>query len=231
MREIAERKRRYGYRRIHIILNREGLVRNHKKTERIYREEGLSLKKRKRKRIRTDQRVPRPKPEAINEIWAMDYMADSLNSGRRFRILNIIDMGSRECLANEIDISIPGRRVTRVLDRLIFFRGKPKAILCDNGPEFTCMALDQWAYQKGIELMFISPGKPMENAFIESFNGKFRDECLNEHWFLNLRDAQFKIEAWRNEYNRERPHSSLNNMTPVEYAEYLDKRHQAVSSL
>lgn len=231
MREIAKKKRRYGYRRVHIMLHREGLVINHKRTERIYREEGLSLKNRKKKRIKSTVRVPLPKPEARNDAWAMDFMSDSLYDGRRFRILNIIDMGSRECLAGEVDTSIPGKRVTRVLDRLIFLRGKPKAIICDNGPEFTSIAMDQWSYQKGVELMFITPGKPLENAFVESFNGKFRDECLNEHWFMNLHDARTKIEKWRNEYNHERPHSSLGNMTPIEYAEYLDGEYQKVLNL
>ena len=223
MREIAQEKSRYGYRRIHVILKREGLSINHKKTERIYREEGLSLKKRKKKRHKSTLRVPISKPEFLNEVWAMDFMSDSLYNGRRFRVLNIIDIMNRECLVSEVDTSISGKRVARILDRLLFLRGKPKTIVCDNGPEFTSIAMDQWAYRNDIELRFISPGKPIENAFIESFNGKFRDECLNDHWFMNFHDARKKIDAWVYEYNYERPHSSLDNMTQIEYGEYITK--------
>ena len=231
MHEIAKDKRKYGYRRIHVVLRRENLIVNHKRTERIYREEGLSLRKRKKKRRKNATRDPRPVPVTVNDIWAMDFMSDSLYNGKRFRTFNVIDVFNRECLAIETDTSISGKRVSRVLDKIIFIKGKPKAILCDNGPEFTSIALDQWAYQNDIELLFISPGKPMENAFVESFNGKFRDECLNEHWFMNLHDAQIKIENWVSEYNNERPHSSLNNMTPVEYAKYIDNKNQEVLNL
>mgnify|MGYP001351419464 CR=1 FL=1 len=231
MKELARKKRRYGYRRIHVILKREGLVVNHKRTERIYREESLSLKQRKKKRARGSMRAVLPQPEAVNEMWAMDFMSDSLYDGRRFRILNIIDVKSRECLATEVDRSISGKRVARVLNKLMYLRGKPKSIVCDNGPEFTSIILDQWAYREEIELLFISPGRPTENAFIESFNGKFRDECLNDHWFMSLHDARMKIENWRNEYNHERPHSSLGDLTPVEYAEILSSREQEATNL
>jgi len=217
MRELANNKRRYGYRRLHILLKREGFVINHKRTERIYREEGLNLKNRKRKRRRSDIRLILPEVRNVNHIWAMDFMSDSLYNGRRFRILNIIDLFSRECIGIEVDFSITGHRVTRILDKIIFSRGKPEIIVCDNGPEFTGIALDQWAYRNGVKISFITAGKPVENAFIESFNGKFRDECLNDHWFQNINDAKNKIETWRIEYNNERPHSSLEDMTPVEF--------------
>ena len=222
IKEIARDKRRYGYRRIHVILKREGISINHKRTERIYREENLSLKNRKKKRAKSSVRVVLSQPKTINEIWAMDFMSDSFYNGRRFRIFNVIDVKSRECLASEVDLSISGKRVSRILDRLIYLRGKPNSILCDNGPEFTSNALDQWAYSEGIDLQFITPGRPIENAFIESFNGRIRDECLNDHWFMNLNDARIKIEYWRNEDNFERPHSSLGDLTPVEYAERLN---------
>ena len=232
MRELAKQKRRYGYRRIHVLLKREKLVVNHKRTERIYKDEGLSLMKRRRKkRFKSEMRGPLEKPELVNELWGMDFISDALYNGRRFRILSIVDIVSRECLGLETDFSISGKRVSRVLNKLIMLRGKPKGIICDNGPEFTSIVMDQWAYDKGIELQFIRPGKPVENAFVESFNGSFRDECLNEHWFMNLKDAQEKIEEWRIEYNQERPHSSLNDMTPVEFAQYLDKGYQKVLNL
>lgn len=220
MKEIAQKKRRYGYRRIHILLKRENININHKKTERLYREEGLSIRKRKKKRLKSCPRLPLNRSMGINDIWTMDFLSDSLCSGRKFRTLNILDTFNRECLAIEVDTSIPGKRVTKVLDRIITYRGKPSTIVCDNGPEFTSVAFDQWAYENNVQLSFINPGKPVENAFIESFNGKFRDECLNENWFLNLNDARKIIESWRIDYNNYRPHSSLNNMTPVEFMHY-----------
>ncbi len=220
MREIAREKRRYGYRRIHILLRREGKVQNHKRTERIYREESLSLKKRSRKRKRSGVRVPLPVAQRPNEVWHMDFMCDSLYDGRRFRTFNIIESYNRECLAIEVATSIPGQRVCRVLDKIILCRGKPEAIICDNGPEFTGIALDQWAFRNKIKLSFIDPGKPIQNAIIESFNGKFRDECLNEHWFLNIEMAINIIENWKHDYNYSRPHSSLSNMSPIKFAEF-----------
>jgi len=222
MREIAEKRRRFGSPRIHVMLQREGLVINHKRTERLYREEGLSLKLRKRKKRTAVTRIELPKPEAPNKRWSMDFMLDQLAYGRRFRVLTIVDAFTRECPALEVDTSIGGKRVTRVLDRLAFLRGVPEVITIDNGPEFASRALDEWAYRNNVKLDFIRPGKPVENAFIESFNGKFRDECLNENWFLSLDDARSTIEAWRIDYNRHRPHSSLNNMTPMEYAEKFE---------
>jgi len=178
----------------------------------------LAVRRKQRKKLAARARVVLPGPTRINERWSMDFMADSLAKSRSFRTLNIIDEFSRECLAIEVDTSIPGRRVCRVLDRLAETRGLPLMIVVDNGPEFAGKHLDAWASRNGVKLHFIRPGKPVENCFVESFNDKFRDECLNEHWFLDLQDARAKIEAWRIDYNRVRPHSSLNYMTPKEFA-------------
>lgn len=163
-------------------------------------------------------RAPLPVPQRPNEIWAMDFVSDALFMGRRFRILTVIDLFSRECLALEVDTSISGRRVGRVLESIAMRRKLPQIILTDNGPEFTSSALDAWADQHGVKQHFIRPGKPMENAFIESFNGRFRDECLNDNWFMSLAEAREIIEAWRIDYNQNRPHSSLNGLTPEEFA-------------
>jgi putative transposase len=216
--EIAAVKRRYGYRRVYLRLRREGWAVNRKRVYRLYQEAGLAVRRRKRKRIGPFERKPLPKPTAANISWSMDFVADGLIGGRRLRCLTIVDDCTRECLAIEVDTSITGLRVQAVLDRLADTRGLPKSITVDNGPEFYGQVLDQWAYRTGVELSFIRPGKPNENAYIESFNGKFRDECLNEHWFLSLPHARSVIEAWRIEYNTERPHSSLGNRTPEEFA-------------
>ena len=158
-------------------------------------------------------------PKRPNLRWSMDFVSDQLGStGRRFRCLTIVDDFTRECLAIEVDTSLPGDRVARVLDRLAFLRGLPQGIVIDNGPEFTGRALDTWAFARKVKLDHIRPGKPVENAFLESFNGRLRDECLNEHWFSTLKEAQVRIEAWRQDYNRNRPHSSLGDMTPEEFA-------------
>ena len=218
LKELAAERRRFGSPRLHTILRREGLVINHKRTERIYREEKLSLRIRKRRRKVSGLRVKMPQPRGINERWSMDFVSDSLCHGRKFRILTIVDDYSRESPAIEVDTSLSGLRVARVLDRLAQTRGLPGIITVDNGPEFAGKALDEWAYRNGVKLNFIRPGKPVENAFIESFNGRFRDECLNEHWFSNLQEAREIIESWRQDYNQFRPHSSLGNLTPLEYA-------------
>ncbi len=221
MKEMAAVKRRYGYRRIHVLLRREGWHSNHKRVWRLYSQAGLSVRqrKRKRKRIAATERVVRPAATGPNQSWSMDFVADGLAYGRRFRCLNIVDDYTRECLAIEVDTSLPGLRVTNVLERLAEMRGLPRSITVDNGPEFAGRALDAWAYQAGVTLSFIRPGKPVENAYIESFNGKFRDECLNEHWFLSLRKAKTLIENWRVEYNTDRPHSALGYLTPTQFAQ------------
>lgn len=219
MRALAEERRRFGYKRLYVMLRREGFMINRKRVYRIYREERLSLRIRKRKRIASLVRVPLPTPTKPNIRWSMDFVSDQLGStGRRIRCLNIVDDFSRECLAIEVDTSLPGERVARVLDRLAFTRGRPQAIVVDNGPEFTGKAVDAWAFTNGVKLDYIRPGKPVENAYIESFNGKFRDECLNDHWFQTMREAQVRIEAWREDYNSRRPHSSLGDLTPEEFA-------------
>lgn len=215
--ELAAIKRRYGYRRIQVLLRREGWSVNHKRTYRLYREQGLAVHHRKRKRIGLTGRLPRPAPKGPNENWSMDYVADGLIDGRKLRVLAIVDDYSRECLALEVDTSLPGARVVAVLERLADLRGLPHSITVDHGPEFESQALDAWAYRRGVRLGFIRPGKPVENAYVESFNGRFRDECLNEHWFLSMHHARSTIEAWRIEYNTERPHSSLNDLTPEEF--------------
>ncbi len=218
LKQLAEERRRWGCPMLYRIIRREGWRVNHKRIERMYREEGLSLRRRRRRKRRSHLRVVRPRSAAANQAWALDFVHDSLMSGRRFRALAVIDEWSRESLAIEVDVSLTGERVTRVLDRLGVERGLPTLIQSDNGPEFTGRVLDQWAYDNQVRLQFIEPGKPIQNAFIESFNSRLREECLNEHVFVSLDDARRKIEQWRIQYNRERPHSSLGYLTPEEFA-------------
>ena len=217
LRELAETRRRFGYRRLQVLLHREGWRVNHKKVYRLYVEEKLSLR-RKRSRKRCGLRQPLPEPVAANQVWSVDFVSDSFSSGRRFRTLNIVDDYTRECLEIEVDTSLGGVRVARVLDKLKRTRGLPKQIRSDNGPEFLSRAVDQWAYQEQVAWHTIEPGRPMENAYIESFNGRFRDECLNENWFTDLADAREKIAGWRQDYNQARPHSALDYRTPEEFA-------------
>ena len=188
---LAAERRRFGYRRLTVMLRREGRTVNHKRVYRLYREEGLAVRrKRKGKRAAGAARQPRTTPTRCQERWSMDFVSDALSDGRKFRSLNIVDDFNRECLATEVDTSIPGARVVRVLERLGEVNGWPEVLVMDNGPEFAGQALDVWAYERQVRLHFIEPGKPVQNAFIESFNGKFRDECLNEHWFVTLADAR-----------------------------------------
>ena len=219
IREIAATRVRYGYKRIHVLLRREGWKVNHKRVHRLYREEGLNLRRKRPARLkRAAQRRVRAQPWSINESWSMDFVADALFNGRRFRALTVVDNFSRECLGIKVDQSIKGSHVAELMDEIVMKQGTPKSIRLDNGPEFVSKALDQWAYQHRIELDYSRPGKPTDNALIESFNGSFRDECLNVNWFLSLEDARDKIEAWRQDYNEFRPHSSLGNLTPDEFA-------------
>jgi putative transposase len=229
--EIAAQKRRYGYRRVYRRLRREGWLVNRKRVYRIYRQEGLAVRRRKRKRIGLVERKPLPKPAAANISWSMDFVSDGLADGRRLRCLNIVDDCTRECVAIEVDTSITGSRVKAVLEKLSEERGLPRSITVDHGPEFEGQVLDTWAYTANVQLSFIRPGKPNENAYIESFNGKFRDECLNEHWFMTMRHAREIIENWRIEYNTEREHSSLDKRTPQEYAQMLLDRDEKALSL
>jgi putative transposase len=226
LRELAAKRPRFGYRRLHVLIGREGHRMNHKRLYRLYRSEGLAVRRKKRKRL-TRERRPMPPPERLNERWSMDFMHDRFGLGRKFRTFNLVDEFSRECPAIEVDTSIRAARVIRVLDRVADERGLPDEILVDNGTEFTSRALDTWAHERGVKLHFIRPGKPNDNPYIESFNGKFRDECLNENWFTTLRDARFTIEAWRRDYNQVRPHSSLDNMTPEEFATAAANRRSA----
>jgi len=220
LRELAEQRRKFGAPRLHTMLRREGHRINHKRTERLYREEGLSLRLKKRKKRVSHLRVVMDRPERINQHWSMDFVSDSLYNGRRFRVLTVVDDFSRECPALEADHSLTGQRVTRVLDRIALLRGLPEVITVDNGPEFISKALDLWAFENKVRLRFIQPGKPVQNAYIESFNGRFREECLNDNVFISLAGARTIIEAWRQDYNTARPHSSLSDMTPEEFFYY-----------
>jgi putative transposase len=214
---LATLRPRWGYRRLYVLLRREGYVVNRKLVQRVYREEGLHVRRRKRKRVAVP-RVPLPAPAAPNDQWSMDFVSDALGDGRKFRALTLVDDFTRESPVIAVDFSLPGERVVRVLDDVAAARGYPTVIVCDNGPEFAGEALDQWAHTRGVALQFIQPGKPIQNAFAESFNGRLRDECLNQSWFVSLADAQQTIEAWRLDYNVARPHSGLANRTPEEFA-------------
>lgn len=218
LRALAEERRRWGCPLLYRVLRREGWRVNHKRVERLYHQEGLSLRRRRRRKRPSHLRVVRPLPIGANLAWAMDFIHDSLWSGRRFRAFAVIDEWSRESLAIEVDVSLTGERVKRVLERLRLARGLPATIQLDNGPEFTSRVLDKWADDNHVQLQFIEPGKPIQNAFIESFNSRLREECLNEHAFVSLDDARRTIEQWRRRYNSERPHSSLGYLSPEEFA-------------
>lgn len=224
LKALAAERARFGYYRLHILLRREGWCVNHKKVYRLYREEGLQVRRRKRKRIAQGRRMPLPQAAHPNARWSMDFVHDGCANGRRLKVLAVVDDCTRECLALETDTSLSGERVARVLDRLRVTRGLPRHIVVDNGPEFISRTLDEYAYQHQVTLSFIQPGKPQQNAYVESFNGKFRDECLNQHWFTHLNDAQAKIETWRQDYNRYRPHTSLNHLSPEEYAQRFNPK-------
>lgn len=226
----SEKRPRYGHPRIHAMVLRDGFKVNHKRTERIYyRELNLALKtKKKKRRYRSEARVPIPFPAAPNKVWSMDFVSDQLSFGKRVRGLTVIDVFSKINHALQFDVSLTGFKVIQILERAGEFVELPEFITVDNGPEFICLALDKWAYQKGIKLHFSRPGKPTDNAYIESFNGKLRDEFLNMHWFLSLEDLQRKAWDWRDEYNNQRPHSSLEMMTPKEFLESVDKDVYAV---
>jgi putative transposase len=205
---MAAARVRYGYFRIYILLRREGWKINHKRVYRIYRQEGLSMRiKRPRRHVRAAYREGRVRPGCANDSWSMDFVSDALFDGRRLRALTVVDNFTRESLAIAVDQGIKGEQVAAVLERIVAERGAPKSIRVDNGPEFVSKVLDRWAHERGGTLDFSRPGKPTDNAYVESFNGRLREECLNVNWFLSLEDAQAKIEAWRREYNESRPHS------------------------
>ena len=218
LRELARQRRRFGYRRLHILLLREGVRINRKKTQRLYTEEGLTVRKRKSRRRAVGVRAPLPVIAQPNERWSLDFVHDQLVGGRRFRVLNVMDDVTRECLAAVVDTSISGRRVARELAALVVRRGKPGVIVSDNGTELTSNAVLSWAGGAGIDWHYIAPGKPTQNGTVESFNGRMRDELLNETLFTSLAHAREAVAAWADDYNAERPHSALGYATPAAYA-------------
>ena len=231
IRELSVRWPRYGTPRLTILIRRELGAVNHKRIERIYREEKLQLpRKRKGKRRGTSTREPLANPIRPNECWAMDFVSDSFETGGRFRTLTLIDVFTRECLALESDTSISGERVARVLSRVAGERGLPDAIMVDNGTEFTSKAMLNWSQDTEVRLAFIEPGKPTQNGYIESFNGKLRDECLNQHYFAGLHDAREKLRRWRDIYNQQRPHSSIKYMTPQAFRLAYEHQNQVQQS-
>lgn len=217
MRELAAKRPRAGYRTLHRLLRREGSKANHKRVYRLYRVEGLALRIKRRKRRAASKREALPPVSWPNDRWAMDFVSDATTDGKRFRILTLVDTCTRCAPGVVIERSISGSRVVRFLDQLAAKRGYPKSITVDNGPEFVSNALDQWAHAHGVTLYFSRPGKPVDNAFIESFNGRLRDECLNTNWFYGLEHARELVDEWLRDYNEERPHSSLAGLTPAEY--------------
>jgi putative transposase len=218
LRDLAAARPSYGYRRLGLLLGREGWRVNHKLMFRLYQEEGLGLRRRRpRRRVSAARRAGVAQPQQTNESWSMDFMSDQLYSGRWIRILTLVDNYSRECLALRVGVSLKADDVVEVLNKVIRERGAPRSIRVDNGTEFTSVVLDQWAYWNGVTLDFTRPGKPGDNALIEAFNSRFRQECLNEHWFLSVADAQEKVDAWREHYNAERPHSALGNAAPLDF--------------
>lgn len=218
LRELASCRRRFGYRRLHVLLTREGIIMNHKKLRRLYREERLQVRRRGCRKRALGTRAPMAIPQGPNQRWSLDFLSDAFTDGRRFRILAIVDDFTRECLALIADTSLLGIRVARELDALIAARGKPVMVVSDNGTELTSMAILRWSQQQQIEWHYIAPGKPQQNAFIESFNGRLRDELLNETLFASLVHARETLSLWKDDYNTVRPHSALGNLTPAAYA-------------
>jgi putative transposase len=218
MKAVASQRRRFGYRRIHIMLDREGVVMNLKKLRRLYREEKLQVRRRGGRKRALGTRRPMLVPDRASARWSLDFVSDAFTDGRRFRVLAVIDDHTRECLALIADTSLSGARVVRELDAVIAWRGRPATIVSDNGTELTSMAVLRWCQQTDVEWHYIAPGKPMQNAFVESFIGSFRDECLNDTLFSTLVEARHAIRSWKEDYNRQRPHSALGNITPAEFA-------------
>jgi putative transposase len=216
--ELASIRRRFGYRRLHILLRREGIVMNHKKLRRLYREERLQVRRRGGRKRALGTRTPMALPQGPNQRWSLDFLSDAMTDGRRFRVLAIVDDFTRECLVLVADTSLPGLRVARELDAVIAIRGRPGTIVSDNGTELTSMAMLRWSQERQIAWHYIAPGKPQQNAFIESFNGRLRDELLNETLFSSLAHAREALSIWKDDYNTIRPHSGLGNLTPAAYA-------------
>ena len=218
---LAQRHKRYGVGMIHLKLRQSGLPVNYKRVERLYQDAKLQVRRRKRKKVLVGERQPLLRPDRANEVWSMDFVFDRTAEGRVIKCLTIVDDATHESVAIEVERAISGHGVSRVLDRLALSRGLPKVIRTDNGKEFCGKTMVAWAHEHGVQLRLIEPGKPNQNAYIESFNGRLRDECLNEHWFPSLLHARTEIETWRREYNEERPKKALGGMTPSAYAEQL----------
>ena len=216
--DIAHQRRRFGYRRVHDLLRRDFPGVNHKRVYRLYREANLAVRKRKKSKRPLNERVPLQLAKAVNEVWSMDFVSDSLSNGRRLKYLTVADDFSHECVDIAVDFGIAGEYVTRLLDRAAVFRGYPDMVRTDNGPEFTSRVFMAWAQTHGIRHILIQPGRPMQNGYIESFNGKFRDEHLNESWFETLQQARNSASIWKQDYNQVRPHSSVGRIPPAEFA-------------
>lgn len=227
LKELAAQRTRWGCQMLFSILRREGFKDNYKRIERIYRESKLSIYLRKRKKLRSGPRVPLPEPTAPNQTWSMDFVQDALSDGRRFRCFNLVDDFTRECLVIHVARSIRAANLVEIFETLKQTRPLPKNIRCDNGPELTAIAMDLWAYRNQVKICTIDPGKPQQNAFVESFNGKFRADCLDQNWFESLDEAKEKINVWRTDYNEYRPHSSISMKTPSEFAAEFQTRHAA----
>lgn len=225
LKALANERRRFGYRRLHILLRREGIEVNHKKLFRVYREERLTVRRRGGRKRAIGTRAPMTLPQGPNQRWSLDFVSDQLSDGRRFRVLVVVDDFTRECLALVVDTSLSGARVARELDSLIAQRGKPLMVVSDNGTELTSRTILEWQEDRRVEWHYIAPGKPMQNGFVESLNGRFRDECLNEHLFRSLPAARRLIEEWRADYNHDRPHTSLGGLTPNEFATWSRQDH------
>lgn len=218
LKALAAERRRFGYRRLHLMLKREGTTVNHKKLFRLYREEKLVVRKRGGRKRALGTRAPMTIPQGANQRWSLDFVSDAIADGRRFRVLCVVDDFTRECLALVADTSLSGARVARELDAVIGRRGRPHLVVSDNGTEFTSTAILRWQQDSGVDWHYIQPGKPIQNAFVESFNGRLRDECLNETAFRSLGHARELIAEWHDDYNRRRPHTSLGGLTPAEFA-------------
>jgi len=227
---LAQRHRRYGAAMIYLKLRQDGEIVNHKRVERLHAAEKLQIRRRQRKKVPITDRQPLERPDEANAVWSMDFVFDRVAGGRRLKILGIVDDGTTESVATHPEHAIGGDHLVRILDRICLTRGYPKIIRTDNAKEFTGRAMLEWAYRCGVKLRLIEPGKPNQNAYIESFNGRFRDECLNEHWFVNLRHARAVIEAWRMEYNEQRPKKGLGGLTPSQYAKQLTEKSNTVTA-
>ena len=227
---LAQRHRRYGSGMIYLKLRQSGEVVNHKRVERLYAAEKLQIKRRRRKKVPVAERQPLVRPTAANEVWSMDFIFDRVASGRSLKCLGIVDDGTHEAVTIHPEHALGGDHLVRILNRICHERGYPRIIRTDNGKEFTGKAMLNWAHDHGVTLRLIEPGKPNQNAYIESFNGRLRDECLNEHWFRNIRHARELIEAWRNEYNEERPKKGLGGLTPSQYAKQLAEKNATITA-